>query len=36
MEGLPPDFLSSLLASRIFMRFPLRETAYVVLASAVK
>jgi hypothetical protein len=36
MEGLPPDFLSSLLASRVFMRFPLRKTAYVVLASAVK
>jgi hypothetical protein len=32
----PPDFLSRLLALIIFMRFPLRETAPAVLASAAK
>jgi hypothetical protein len=32
----PPDFLSRLVALIIFMRFPLRETAPVALASAAK
>ena len=32
----PPDFLSRALALIQFMRFPLRETAHVVLASAAK
>jgi hypothetical protein len=32
----PPVFLSRLVALIIFMRFPLRETAPVVLASAAK
>jgi hypothetical protein len=32
----PPDFLSRLVALINFMRFPLREAAPVVLASAAK
>ena len=36
MEGLPPDFLARLVTLINIMRFPLRETASVVVASAVK
>jgi hypothetical protein len=32
----PPDFLLRSVALSIFMRFPLRETARVVLASTAK
>jgi hypothetical protein len=32
--GLHPDFLSTLLASRIFMRLSLKKAAHVALASA--
>jgi hypothetical protein len=34
LKGLPPDFLSTLLASRIFMRLSLKKAAHVDLVSA--
>jgi hypothetical protein len=36
VEWLPPDFLSRLVALIGITRFPLRETAYALLANAVK